>query len=183
MNKFQPQNFQLKNGKEVLIRQFTHDDAYNYHEFSQKIALETPHTLHYADQTFSIENLKEKWDPTSTYSFHLGAFVDNKIIAHLSCYKPRPYHPYESHIIEFGIRIRKDYCSSGLGSKMLLILESLSQILSFKRLQATVRITNTQGINFYLKNGYTIEGLKKDAVYIDGLYQDEYFISKILHSY
>lgn len=178
--KIENQQFLLKNGKEAVLRQCVPDDAIKYNLFSQTIASETTHTLHYKDQNFPIEILQDRWGKISRNHLDLGAFVENNFIAYLNCYKPRPHHPYELHVAEFGIRILEEYCSAGLGSKMLSILESQSSLMNFSRLQAVVRTSNIQGINFYLKRGFSIEGLKRKAVYINNTYEDEYFISKLL---
>ncbi len=110
----------------------------------------------------------------------MGGFDENKLVSHLSFYKPRPFHPYEKHTAEFGIRILKDYCSSGLGSQKLLIVENVAKELDVKRIQARVRVSNHIGISFYQKHSYEIEGVKKSAVLINGNYENEFYVSKIL---
>jgi RimJ/RimL family protein N-acetyltransferase len=43
-----------------------------------------------------------------------------------------------------------------------------------------VAIRNEPGIALYKKMGFNIEGIKRESLYIDGKYIDEYFLAKIL---
>ncbi len=52
--------------------------------------------------------------------------------------------------------------------------------MEVKRIQARVRVSNLIGIRFYQKCGYEIEGIKKSAVLINGNYENEFYVSKIL---
>jgi RimJ/RimL family protein N-acetyltransferase len=172
----------LKNNKEVIIRNLQPRDAEKYSTFSEMIAIESAHTLHFKGQFISIDKMEEKWkiSTDSPCQLELGGFNKEKLISHLTFYKPRPYHPYEKHIGEFGIKILKEYCFSGLGSKMLLIMENIAKKMDIKRIQATVRTLNYVGISFYQKHGYEIEGVKREAAFINGFYENEFYIAKIL---
>jgi len=121
MTKYPPEKILLKYNKEIIVRHLEPEDADTYAGFSDQISSETRHTLHYSGQFTDATFLKEKWKDVikSGWELELGGFDENKLISHLSFYKPRPFHPYEKHTAEFGIRILKDYCSIGLGSGVL----------------------------------------------------------------
>jgi len=182
MSVYCPQKILLKCNKEIIIRHLDLDDAASYICFSDQISKETTHTLHYSGQILDVNFLKEKWKEAKNalWQLELGGFDKNKLISHLSLYKPRPHHPYEKHTAEFGIKILKDFCSSGLGSYKLHIMENVAKEMDVKRIQARVRTSNYIGISFYQKHGYEIEGVKKSAVFINGNYENEFYISKIL---
>ena len=57
---------------------------------------------------------------------------------------------------------------------------SKAKKMGVKRIQAQVRVSNHIGIGFYQKHGYEIEGVKKSAVLINGNYENEFYLSKIL---
>ena len=183
MTIYRPKKVILKCNKEIIVRHLESADADLYASFSDQISKETTHTLHYLGQFTDVTFLKEKWKDASNsaWQLELGGFDENKLISHLSFYKPRPFHPYEMHTAEFGIRILKEYCSSGLGSHKLFIVENIAKEMDVKRIQARVRVSNHLGINFCQKHGYEIEGVKKSAVLINGNYENEFFVSKILH--
>lgn len=172
----------LKNGKEIILRNLQPSDVDQYLFFSDCIATETTHTLHYKGQSVCEEMIKERFQAASDspWQLELGGFDQERLVSHLCFYKPRPHHPFERHTIEFAIKILQDYCAHGLGSKMLLIMEEIARRLEVKRIQALVRTSNILGINFYRIQGYEIEGIKKKAVFINGVYENEYYIAKIL---
>lgn len=44
----------------------------------------------------------------------------------------------------------------------------------------TVMTHNEVGIALYRKRGFEIEGVKRDSIYIEGQYRDEYYMAKLL---
>jgi RimJ/RimL family protein N-acetyltransferase len=179
---YQKEQIILKDGADLFLRSLGAHDLEKYLLFSKKIASETTHTLHCADHRVPSDLLKEKWENAaiSPWQLELGGFVEARLISHLSLYKPRPNHPYEKHVLEFGLVILKEYCCKGLGSKKMQIMEEVASKMHVKRIQAKVRTSNFKAILFYQKQGYEIEGIKKHAVYINGKYEDEFCIAKIL---
>ena len=182
MTTYYPKKIVLKRGKEITIRHLEPTDAEQYPRFSEQISKETAFTLHYPGQFTDIDFLKEKWTQAKNdaWQLELGGFDGERLVSHLSLYKPRPYHPYEKHVVQFGMRILKDYCSSGLGSSKLIIAEDVAKEMNVTRMQATVRTSNDIGIHFYQKHGYEIEGVKKFAIFINGNFENEFYLSKIL---
>jgi RimJ/RimL family protein N-acetyltransferase len=49
-----------------------------------------------------------------------------------------------------------------------------------KRLELSVMTHNERGIALYKKMGFEIEGIKKASIFVNGVYVDEYLMSKIL---
>lgn len=183
MATFSSEIFFSKNNQKIIFRNFEPSDAEQYSSFSETIARETTHTLHYSGQIKVVSAMKEKWANAidSPWQLELGGFDENKLISHLSFYKPRPYHPFEQHTLEFSIKILKAYCFNGLGSKKILIMEDVAKKMDIKRIQGKVRTSNYIGINFYKKHGYEIEGIKKHAAFINGVYENEFYIAKIFN--
>lgn len=48
------------------------------------------------------------------------------------------------------------------------------------RLELTVIAHNKCAVHVYEKLGFEIEGVKRDALYIDGVFVDELYMSKLL---
>lgn len=173
----------LKSNEEIIFRNLESADAEKYINFSEIIASETTHTLHYPNQQISVEAVNDrlKMSINSPWQIELGGFHNDILVSHLSLYKPKPHHPYEKHVGEFGIKIIKDFCSIGIGSAMVLIMENIAKQMNIKRIQAKVRTSNHIGVNFYRKHQYEIEGVRKQAAFINGLYENEFYIAKILN--
>lgn len=47
-------------------------------------------------------------------------------------------------------------------------------------IEAKVRVSNKRGLALYKKNGYAIEGTRQKAAFINGQFEDEFFIAKCI---
>jgi RimJ/RimL family protein N-acetyltransferase len=59
-------------------------------------------------------------------------------------------------------------------------MEEFAKKSGIYKIEAKVRIFNERGLALYKKNGYAIEGTRKKAAFINGQYEDEFFIAKFL---
>ncbi|MFC4403808.1 GNAT family N-acetyltransferase [Gracilibacillus xinjiangensis] len=59
-------------------------------------------------------------------------------------------------------------------------LEQWASKHNLRRLELTVVTGNEAGLSLYKKMGFEIEGTKRDSLFIDGEYLDEYYLSKLL---
>ncbi|WP_314165124.1 GNAT family N-acetyltransferase [Lachnoanaerobaculum gingivalis] len=66
-----------------------------------------------------------------------------------------------------------------MGSKFFDKLEEWAKENHLKRLELTVEVSNTIAINLYKRQGFVIEGTKKDTMLVDGVFLDEYMMAKI----
>ena len=89
-------------------------------------------------------------------------------------------HPWIKHIGHFGMMVLKDFWGQGVGRRMLEIMEGVAKSAGILRIEALVRIQNTRGVRFYQNAGYQIEGTRRHGALIDGRFQDEYYIAKLL---
>jgi len=78
------------------------------------------------------------------------------------------------------IGIREAFHGQGIGKRFFKELDIWANKNSLRRLYLTVMTHNTRAKQLYEQNGFTIEGIKKDSMYIDGKYVDEYYMAKIL---
>ena len=76
--------------------------------------------------------------------------------------------------------IKKEYHGRGVGTEFLNELERWAIKGGIRRLELTVMVHNARAIALYEKCGFAIEGVKKDSMFIDGEYVDEYYMGKIL---
>lgn len=76
------------------------------------------------------------------------------------------------HVGSLGMGIIKEYRGKGIGTDLLTIVINHAWNQGLKRLELEVFAKNEVAINLYKKFGYSIEGVKKYAHYLDGKFQD-----------
>ncbi|MFR5979238.1 MAG: N-acetyltransferase family protein, partial [Lactococcus lactis] len=76
--------------------------------------------------------------------------------------------------------IIEEFQHQGIGSQLFEELERWAKEKAVKRLELTVMINNYAAIALFQKHGFTIEGVRREAVCVDGKYIDEFYMSKIL---
>ncbi len=80
------------------------------------------------------------------------------------------------------IGILKEFTGQGWGRRLFEEMETWARQHGLHRLELTVMIHNTAGLNLYQKMGFQIEGTRKHSLRIDGKYVDEYTMAKILEN-
>jgi len=78
------------------------------------------------------------------------------------------------------IGILMDYRGKGIGTLLFEKLEQWTLKHHLHRLELTVVTQNEAGLSLYKKMGFKVEGTKRDSLYINGEYLDEYYMAKIL---
>jgi RimJ/RimL family protein N-acetyltransferase len=84
------------------------------------------------------------------------------------------------HTLYLVIGISKEYRGQGIGKILFTEIEKWAIEHQVHRLELTVAAENEAGIGLYQKMGFEIEGRKRDSLYIDGRYVDEYYMAKLL---
>lgn len=107
----------------------------------------------------------------------LVAIDAKKIVGFLSAQRGGPRRINHSAYIVTGIR--EKYRGKGIGSKLFFELDNWSRENSITRLELSVICSNLVAKHLYEKNGFEIEGVKKNAMIIDGEYVDEYYMAKL----
>jgi RimJ/RimL family protein N-acetyltransferase len=79
------------------------------------------------------------------------------------------------------IGIRQFFAGRGIGKQLFEVLETWAVDHELHRLELTVMCHNERAVHLYQKMGYKIEGVKKDSLWINGRYVDEYYLAKILN--
>jgi len=81
------------------------------------------------------------------------------------------------HIV---IGVLQKYSGQGIGKRLFLALEDWAVGIAIHRLELTVMTHNQRGISLYQRMGYEVEGVKRDDLFVDGGYIDQYFMAKLL---
>jgi [ribosomal protein S5]-alanine N-acetyltransferase len=76
--------------------------------------------------------------------------------------------------------ILEKYWGQGIGKRLLQIMDEQAKDCGYTRLEAMVRTENERGIRLYVNSGYELEGTRYNAALINGQYQNEYYLGKLL---
>lgn len=82
------------------------------------------------------------------------------------------------HVGLLGMGVVAAHRGKGIGSKLLENVIRSSWGAGLKRIELEVFTTNTVAVNLYKKNGFELEGTKRNARYLDGRYVDAHFMAQ-----
>jgi RimJ/RimL family protein N-acetyltransferase len=176
------QKIKTKKNETFIVRSCHLEDIEDLQIFFQKGAIESTHTLVCKEREQSLSKLKEKVETAlnAPSEIYLCVFDKGQIIGNLHLRAISPEHPWIKHIAEFGMIVSADYWGQGIGHALLEIMEDFAKKIGISKVEAKVRVSNERGLSLYKKNGYTIEGTRKKAAFINGQFEDEFFIAKFL---
>lgn len=103
---------------------------------------------------------------------------DNELVGYLMAIGGNARRRKHSAYIVIGII--EDYRGQGVGRKLFKELEQWATNHNIQRLELTVVTRNEAGLALYKKIGFKIEGTKKQSLFIDGEFVDEFYMSKLL---
>ncbi|KDM92293.1 GNAT family N-acetyltransferase [Photobacterium galatheae] len=86
------------------------------------------------------------------------------------------------HAMYCVIGVRQSHQGKGIGRKLLSALESWAESHAFHRLELTVMALNTVARQLYQSAGFQEEGIKRDAMRVDGAFIDEIYMAKLLRA-
>jgi RimJ/RimL family protein N-acetyltransferase len=84
------------------------------------------------------------------------------------------------HSANLAMGVLSDYWGRSIGQELLKSLEVWARSHALRRLELTVMTHNFRALRLYLKRGFIVEGLRRDALRIDGCFVDEYWMAKLL---
>lgn len=175
--------FTLKDGRQIIFRSITPDDAETFLKFREQVPHDSTHTMQYVGMQFpSVEETAKRLatQQDDKVILNIGAFDGEKVIGYLNFRMQNPEHPWVQHLGQFGMMVLKEYWGHGIGKKLLELQEVHARNHGITRIEAMVRVKNDRGVKLYEHSGYKIEGTRKQGAKINGESHDEYFIAKIL---
>ena len=117
---------------------------------------------------FVLHNIKENWP-------HVIAVSDGKLIGW--CDISALDRPVFAHIGTLGIGVLAPYRGHGVGKALMNAVLHKARLKGLTRIELTVREKNTSAIALYEKMGFEKEGIHKNAVRIDGKYENHIFMA------
>jgi RimJ/RimL family protein N-acetyltransferase len=76
--------------------------------------------------------------------------------------------------------VRREYWSKGVASALLHEAIAWALKAGLGRLELTVHTTNTRAVALYRRFGFEIEGTRRASLLVEGKYQDEFLMSRVL---
>ena len=80
--------------------------------------------------------------------------------------------PTQAHRGVFGVGLLPQFRGQGIGTKLIRVALAAARAFGLHRVELTVREHNTGAIELYKKEGFEIEGTQRDAVLVDGVYEN-----------
>ena len=84
------------------------------------------------------------------------------------------------HCMSIAIAMLQDYSSKGMGTELMKELIKRGKEKGITRFELDVSVKNKIAINLYKKMGFVIEGERKNSYLIDGEFDDDYIMAKII---
>ena len=86
----------------------------------------------------------------------------------------------KKHCMNLAIAILQEYTGKGYGTKLMNTIEEYAINNGITRLELEVAKTNKVAISLYQKTGFEKEGIKRNAFLVNGKYEDELLMAKII---
>ena len=84
------------------------------------------------------------------------------------------------HCMSIAIAMLQDYSSKRMGTELMKELIKRGKNKGITRFELDVSVKNKIAINLYKKMGFVIEGERKNSYLIDGEFDDDYIMAKII---
>ncbi|HXO72380.1 MAG TPA: GNAT family N-acetyltransferase [Bradyrhizobium sp.] len=80
--------------------------------------------------------------------------------------------PSLTHRGVLGMGLLPQFRGRGIGAKLIQSTLAAARAFGLHRVELSVREHNTGAIELYRKIGFTLEGTQRDAILVDGVYED-----------
>ncbi len=82
--------------------------------------------------------------------------------------------------MNLAIAVLQEYTGKGYGTKLMNTIEKYAINNGITRLELEVSKKNKVAISLYQKKGFEAEGVKRNAFLVNGKYEDELLMAKII---
>ena len=163
----------------MKIRRCEINDADNMLKMLLELDKETEYMLFEADERPNdINRVKAMINQSiNVDNLLLIATEDDNIIGFLSA--QRGIIRKIKHTAYIVVGIREKFRGKGIGKKLFCELDLWAKENNISRLELTVMCPNSMAKQLYEKNGFEVEGTKRNSIFMNGKYIDEYYMSKI----
>jgi RimJ/RimL family protein N-acetyltransferase len=107
------------------------------------------------------------------------AVVDDKVVGW--CDVVRVERPVHAHVGVLGMGLLPAHRGKGYGTELINAVVEDAHRVGISRIELTVHADNDRAIALYEKVGFVREGVRRDAVCIDGRFIDSILMAKLHH--
>jgi len=176
----QTRGYTLKNGKVLIIRDATPDDAASIITFVESLSGQTDY-LSFGPGEFGFTEAQERAfirnSEISVNALFLIAVIDEALVGMLTFMGGE--RPRVQHTGELGMMVPKAHWGNGIGS---LLLDTLIRWAEeggiVTKLNLRVRTTNARAIALYERKGFVVEGTATRSMKIDDRYFDSFLMGR-----
>jgi len=163
----------------MLIRPIQPEDAKYFQSMLLELDKETAFMMYEpGERPENIEKMRERiLNIIECGNLMLVAVSGNDVVGFLSAERGRPNRIKHTAYIVTGIR--QAFQGMGIGTSFFKELDKWVGENLITRLELTVMCPNTIARHLYEKNGFIIEGVKKNAMLVNKEYVDEYYMAKL----
>ncbi len=170
------QEYTLKNGEILIIREAVKQDAQAVIDYVKQIAGESDF-LTFGEGEFNVpveaeEEILEA-SQRADNQLYLLAEMNGEIVGSLNFMGGK--RPRTKHIGEFGVSVLKEYWNQGIARKLLeYLITWVKESKVVRKINLKVRADHQRGIHLYESIGFVREGRITRAMYINGLFYDNF---------
>jgi RimJ/RimL family protein N-acetyltransferase len=165
----------------ILIREIREDDAEAYLALCNRLDEETNFRMYEPGERGTSPEQQRRtirdvlaWDNSTI----LVAEQDGALVGCLEAYGGK-FHR-DRHSVYIAVGVLQAYTGKGVGTQLFIELERWALEREVHRLELTVMVDNQRAIALYQKMGFEIEGRKRHALRVDGVFMDEYLMARLL---
>ncbi|URZ04360.1 GNAT family N-acetyltransferase [Clostridium felsineum] len=164
----------------MIIREIRPGDAYSFWRMQFELDKETEYMMYEPEERSSNLNFINSLirDAVEGDDLLLVAEEEEEIIGYISAARGVLSRIKHSAYIVTGVK--KEFQRKGIGNKLVKKMNLWAQNQNIKRLELTVICENEAAKRLFEKNGFVIEGIKKNAMLIGKEYLDEFYMGKLL---
>ncbi len=168
-------------GTPIVIRQVEESDAQAFLDLCIRLDEETSFRMFEPNERSATLDQQQRiiHDFLKRDNFLLlAAEKDGELVGYLSA-EGGLFHR-NRHSVYIVIAILQAYTGQRIGTRLFIELERWALERQVHRLELNVMANNPRAIALYKKMGFEIEGLKRHALSVDGVYIDEYLMARLL---
>lgn len=164
----------------ITIRMAEISDAWKWAKMLHELDNESPYTMFEPyERSLDCKKYEEKIrtirnNTASAIFLAIDEQHENKVVGYVSIetYKYRR----KSHVATIGIGVIASYRSKGVASQFIPLIREHAQEHALKRVESHIAKDNYKSIKLATEFGFHLEAIKKNAIYINGEYKDEYLM-------
>lgn len=165
----------------MLVRTVKEDDAVSFLNLRKQLDAETSFMLLESDERVTPEEMVRQQIKSTLTQQNTTILVgeeEGRLVGFLSA--NGGLFRRNRHTAYLVIGILKSHHRQGLGKKLFSQIFEWAKNQGIHRLELSVMKHNQAALSLYQQLGFQIEGLKKENLYIDGIWIDEIFMAKLL---